>query len=180
MLNQITKYGLYFIGLVLFQVLILNNVQFSGFINPYVYVLFLLMLPFETPGWLMLLLAFFLGFSIDVFPQGISGPGPSLGIHSTACLVIGFMRPQVLRWINPRDDYEAGTLPTASDYGLAWYFIYCLIMVGIHHFIIFFLEAFSLQYFFSTILRIIFSLFFTLLLLLIWEGFRSRGFSRVR
>ena len=70
MRNRLIKYGLYFLFLILFQVLILNNMQFSGYINPYCYILFILILPFETPGWLLLVLAFILGMIIDVFPQG--------------------------------------------------------------------------------------------------------------
>ena len=42
MINRLLKFILYFFGLVLVQILILNNVQLSGYINPYVYVLFIL------------------------------------------------------------------------------------------------------------------------------------------
>ena len=40
-----------FVFLVLLQVLILNNIQFSGYINPYFYIYFILLLPFDTPRW---------------------------------------------------------------------------------------------------------------------------------
>ena len=56
-----------FIVLVLFQVLVLNNIQFSGYVNPFMYVLFILLLPFETPRWLLLLSGFLLGLSVDIF-----------------------------------------------------------------------------------------------------------------
>ena len=62
--------------LVFFQVYILNNIQFSGAVNPYFYVLFVLLLPFETPGWILLSLAFILGLTIDIFSNT---PGNALG-----------------------------------------------------------------------------------------------------
>ncbi len=172
MINRILKYFAYFIALVLIQVLILNNVQLSGYINPYVYILFILILPFDTPGWLLLLSAFFLGFIIDVFPQGIAGAGTTLGIHTTATVLLAFMRPTVLRWINPRGEYEKGSIPGSRDYGFGWFLLYILILTGIHHFVLFFLEDFSLLHFFHTFFRFILSLSFTILIILILEGFR--------
>ena len=54
MINEVVGNTLRFIFLVLLQVLILNNIQLSGYLNPFLYVLFILMLPFETPKWLVL------------------------------------------------------------------------------------------------------------------------------
>ena len=65
-MNQILKNIIRFVVLVFIQVAILNNIQISGFINPYMYVLFILLLPFETPNWILLVLSFFLGLSIDI------------------------------------------------------------------------------------------------------------------
>ena len=174
MSNRALKYLVYFIALVLVQVLILNNVQLSGYLNPYVYVLFILILPFETPGWLLLISAFLMGLFIDVFPQGIPGVGSTLGVHITATVLMAFMRPYVLNWINPRGEYELGTVPGSKDYDFGWYFLYVLILVGIHHFVLFFIEDFSLWHFFHTFLRFILSLFFTMILVFIWEGFRYK------
>ncbi len=174
MIASIVKYFLFFVALVLVQVLVLNNVQISGYINPYVYVLFILLLPFETPGWLLLVLSFILGLSIDIFPQGLAGWGNTLGIHTAATVLLAFARPLVLDWINPRGEYESGTSPGSKDHGIGWFFLYVLILIGIHHFALFFLEDFSLRHFFHTFIRFVFSLFFTILLVLIVEGFRYR------
>jgi len=138
------------------------------------YVLFILILPFETPGWLLLLLSFFLGLTIDIFPQGISGWGNTIGIHTSATVLMGFLRPTVLSWLNPRDEYESGTTPGSRDYGMTWYFLYAIILVAFHHIILFYLEDFSLRHFFHTFIRFLFSTFFTVLLVMIWEGFRFR------
>ncbi len=91
-----------FVLLVLFQVLVFNNIQLGGYLNPYIYVLFLLLMPFETPRWLLLVAAFTLGISIDVFSN-------TLGIHTSATVFMAFIRPFVLDFIAPRDGYEIGT-----------------------------------------------------------------------
>lgn len=52
---------------VLLQVLVLNHIRFGGYANPYLYVLFILMLPYEMPGWLLLVISFIMGYTIDLF-----------------------------------------------------------------------------------------------------------------
>ncbi|MCJ7757879.1 MAG: rod shape-determining protein MreD, partial [Gillisia sp.] len=49
MTNSILSNSIRFILLILFQVLLLNNINFLGYINPYLYVLFLILYPFNTP-----------------------------------------------------------------------------------------------------------------------------------
>lgn len=174
MRNSIIKYSIYIIVLVLVQVLVLNNMQFSSYVNPYCYVLIILILPFETPGWLLLSIAFALGFTIDVFPQGWSGDGASLGFHAFSTVMMAFSRPFILNRINSRDEYEAGTYPSASDYGIAWWLRYSMILVGIHHFSLFLLESMDISRLPETILRSLLSGAFTLFLLALWELLRYR------
>jgi hypothetical protein len=174
MIDQLNRYLVRFFLVIFFQVLILNNLQFSGYINPYFYIWYILVLPFETPGWVLLLAAFFLGLGVDVFPQGISGNGSTIGTHTAATLLIAFMRPTILRWINPRDEYESGTFPDSKNYGILWFLAYAMIMTSIHHFVLFFLEDLSFRDFFRTILRVFLSSVFTIGFILLWEGIRFR------
>ena len=172
MIRLVIKYLAYFIGLLLIQVLVLNNFQISAYLNPYVYILFLILLPFEVPGWLILISGFVLGLTIDVFPQGWSGQGTTVGIHAAATTLVAFLRPRILVWINPRDDYESGSLPGASDYGIRWYMLYVLLMTVIHHFVLFGLEEMSFARIPEVILRTLLSSLFTIFLILVWEAFR--------
>ena len=75
-----------FIFLILVQVWVLNHVQWNGYINPYIYVLFVLLLPLETPSWLVMVLAFVSGATMDMF----SNTG---GIHAAASVFTAFARP---------------------------------------------------------------------------------------
>ena len=166
MINEVIKNILRFIFLVFFQVLILNNIQLSGYLNPFLYVLFILMQPFETPKWLVLILAFVLGISIDMF----SNTG---GLHAAASVFMAFLREPILKLIAPRDGYDVVQKPTIQQFGFGWFFSYAGILVFIHHFFLFYLEVFHFANFFSTFFRVILSSFFTLTLIFISQFFFS-------
>lgn len=146
--------------LVLLQVLILNNIQFSGYLNPFLYILFIILLPFEVPAWSVLVISFLLGLTIDTFTN-------TLGLHAAASVFMGFVRPYVLKILSPRDGYEPGTLPRVWYFGLPWFLKYSVALVFSHHFVLFFLEVFSFEDFFSTVFRIIASSVFTIVLVVL-------------
>lgn len=161
-MNVYLKNIIRFVVLILVQVFILNNVQLGGYINPYLYVMFILLLPFETPGWLLLGLAFLLGFTVDVFST-------TMGMHTAACVFMAYFRPLVLRSVASRQDYEPGIEPGIKDLGFQWFFSYSLFLVFIHHLIFFFLESFRFSEFFPTLLRVLLSVAFSMLLIIVTE-----------
>ncbi|MBK7213699.1 MAG: rod shape-determining protein MreD [Bacteroidales bacterium] len=97
-----------FFLLILLQVLVLNRISFFGFLNPYVYILFIFLLPFETPGWLVLILSFITGLSVDAF----SG---TMGLHTAAAVFAGFVKPGVVKLVGEKPDYDITTQPTMRD-----------------------------------------------------------------
>jgi rod shape-determining protein MreD len=165
MINTIIRFSLIFILLIVLQLFLFNNIQFSGYVNPYVYIMFILLLPVEIPSWLLLLLSFFMGLMIDFF----SG---SPGMHTSATVLAGFVRPYVLRVISPRDGYESSSDPSMLVYGFRWFLIYSIIIVSIHHTALFYLEVFRLSEFFRTLLRVILSSVFTISFILLIEFYR--------
>jgi len=167
MINSILRHSLIFLLLILLQILLFNNIEFSGYINPYVYIMFILLLPVEIPSWLLLILSFFTGLVIDIFCG-------SPGMHTSATLLAGFVRPYVLRLISPRDGYEPGTDPSMMIYGFRWFLLYTLIIVLIHHFALFYLEVFRFADFFRTFLRVILSSLFSIAFILLLE-YARRG-----
>ncbi len=146
--------------LVLLQLFVFNNFQLSGYINPYIYILFIILLPFETPGWLLLISGFFLGITMDVF----SG---TMGMHTSATLFMAFLRPFLLQIISPRDGYEAGSFPRIYYYGFTWFLKYSIALIFAHHFVLFYLEVFQFSYFFDTFLRVIMSTIFSVTLIIL-------------
>ena len=166
MINSILRFGLILIVLVLLQVLLFNNIQFSGYVNPYIYIIFILLLPVEIPSWLLLLLSFGTGMIIDLYSD-------SPGMHSSASVLAGFVRPYVLRLISPRDGYETGAQPSMLIYGFRWFLLYSMIIVIVHHTALFYLEVFRFTDFFRTLLRVMLSSVFTIIFVLIIEFYRK-------
>jgi len=160
MIRELTKSFGNFLFLVLLQVLVLNHIEFSGFINPYLYVLFIILLPFETPRWILLISSFFLGLTIDIFMG-------TWGIHTFATVFLGYLRPILLKYIAPREGYEVGTKPNIRFFGLEWFIKYAAILVIAHHFVLFYVEAFKFHQFFSTFFRVILSSLFTMILVVL-------------
>ncbi|NQY68515.1 MAG: rod shape-determining protein MreD [Flavobacteriales bacterium] len=151
-----------FFLLILFQVLILNNVELGGYLNPFLYVLILLLLPIDMPKGLVLAVAFFTGFCIDIFSD-------SIGLHSSACVLLAFIRPLILKFTEPRGGYDFNAQPTLKYMGLQWFLFYAVILVFCHHLILFFLEIFRMTSFFSTLLRTVYSTLFTVLIMVIQQ-----------
>jgi rod shape-determining protein MreD len=156
-----------FIVLIIAQLIIFNNIQFSGYINPYIYVLFVLLLPFETPKWALLASAFLLGLTMDLFSE-------TLGMHTAATVFMAFLRPYVLNIISPRDGYESGTFPRVAYYGASWFIKYSFILILAHHMFLFYIEIFRIGGFFSTLLRVLLSVIFTSGFILISQFFIYR------
>ncbi|MBP1668577.1 MAG: rod shape-determining protein MreD [Bacteroidetes bacterium] len=156
-----------FVVLVLLQLLLFNNIRFSGFINPYVYVLFFILLPFDFSGSLMLVLGLAMGLILDLF---MGTPG----VHSLATVLIAFVRPGVLNLIAPHDGYDLNTLPRVSQMGLIWFVKYAAIIIVIHHLVLFYAEVFSFSHFFFTLLKVFLSSVFTLVFIVLSQFFVFR------
>lgn len=151
-----------FIVVLILQILVFNNIQFSGYINPFFYVLFILLLPFETPRWLMLISSFLLGLIVDIYSH-------SYGMNAAASVFIAYLRPTVVRFIHSNKEYEAGVLPTMGHLGFRWFLYYTSLMVFIHHLIYFFLEVFRLSDFLTTFYRAIYSSIATIIIIIAEE-----------
>ena len=139
-----------FLVVIIFQVLVMDNVMINGYMIPYIYLLFILLMPFETPLWVLLVSGFILGLSIDLFEN-------TPGMHTAATVLVAFIRPYLLKMLASRDGYEPETFPRIHYYGFVWFLKYTLIIVVIHHFALFYLEVFQLKDFLSTLLRVILS-----------------------
>jgi rod shape-determining protein MreD len=167
-MNSTIKYAIIFISLVLVQEFVFNNIELNTYMNPYVYVLFILILPFSINRSVLLLLSFLLGISVDL----LSG---TLGMHAAACVAIGFLRPFVLSIFISREDFEQQVAPTSAAYGLTWFIRYAAVLVLIHHFILFSLEAFTFSGYFATIIRILLSSLLTVFFVVLSEYAFSKG-----
>lgn len=157
--REIFKYIFMFVGLVLTQVLVLNYIQFSGFVNPYIYILFILLLPLNSPRYLVLIAAFVLGLTIDVFSN-------SLGMHAFATVFVAYMRPLVIRIISNREE-DKNNYPGLLQFKFRWFISYTTIMVLIHHLVLFYLEVYTFSNFIETLVRVLLSSIFSIVLIVL-------------
>ena len=167
MIDRLPRNIFRFLALLLVQVLIFNNIEIGGYINPYIYILFIILLPFEAPAWITLSLAFLMGLLVDIFSE-------TLGMHTSATVFMAFLRPYILSYFAPRDGYESGSYPRVFYYGLPWFIKYATLMVFAHHLFLFYVEMFKFQDFFVTLLRVILSTLFSSILIIISQYFVFR------
>lgn len=125
-----------FILLLIMQLLILNNVELHGTVNPYIYPLFILMLPLKMPKGLLLVLGFVTGLLVDIFSD-------TLGMHAAATTLLAFLRPTVIRILTPRGGYEMITYANLKTMGIQWILAYTIILIAAHHFLYFVIEVLS-------------------------------------
>lgn len=162
-MNRKTLLGfIHFILIAAFQIFILNGVELFGYFNPMVYIWFILMLPTNTPKWLILVLSFAMGFTIDIFAG-------QLGFHAAALTLIGFIRPLFIKFFFSSKDLDNSLRPSISEMGLNAFLPYVAILVFIHHFLYFTIEIFSLSEFFYTFIRVVLSSISTISIILLLD-----------
>lgn len=156
MINEVVRNSIRFVLLVLLQVLIVQNIHLGAYVILFPYILFILLLPFETPKLLVMLIAFATGLIIDMFYD-------TAGIHAAVCTLVGYSRHYVLKVLAPREGYDAGQTPTIQSMGAVWFITYAATIIFIHHLFFFYLEIFRFSEFFPTLLRVFLSTFGTLI-----------------
>ena len=145
-----------FIALVFIQVLILNHINFLGYINPYIYILFIAFFPVKNNRIILILLSFLLGLTIDMFLD-------TGGIHAGACVFktsFGMIyEHQTIRF----NTVEFGSKLT-----------YFTLLTVLHHIVLFSLEIFSISKILLILQKTLFSSIFTILLIVIVNIIFSR------
>jgi len=121
-----------------------------------------MLLPFETPNWLLFILSFLMGITIDLFSD-------TLGLHAASCTILALIRIFFINITVQKDNYDSDPEPTLGIMGFRWFFFYTLILTLVHHFFLFNLEVFKLAEILNTISRVLISSLFTILLIFTTE-----------
>jgi rod shape-determining protein MreD len=151
-----------FVLLIFLQVFLLKNITLYNLSTPYLYILFILLLPFETPNLLLFALAFVLGITVDAFYN-------TPGLHAATCVLLAFVRVLFISITVQKDGFDNEPEPTLSLMGFRWFFTYALVLTVFHHFFLFNLEVFRLSEIQYTLSRVVFSSIFTVFLMLMSE-----------
>lgn len=147
--------------LLLTQILLLRNLSFYNMATPFVYILFLMLLPFGIPNLLLYLIAFATGLTLDAFYD-------TLGVNAAACVMLAFVRISFISLTLNRDGFDEPE-PTLGNMGFKWFILYAILCVFSHHLVLFFLETFRLAEFSYTLLRCFLSGIFTLFTIILIE-----------
>lgn len=144
-----------FILLLAAQVIIFNNFNFLGYINPYPYILFIILYPVNGNKYGLLAASFFLGLTMDLFCN-------SGGVHAAACVMLAYFRPSIFKFSFGLS-YEYQTV-RLNDVLTPERFSFILLAVIIHHLSLFVLEVFTFEFVWDIILRTVVSTLFTIII----------------
>ena len=144
-----------FFVLLLVQVLILQNINVSTYINIFIYPMFILLLPVRTPHWLVIFLSFLLGLFVDIFYT-------TYGMHAAVSTLTAYLRGLIMRIIQPRGGYTTDRTPNRRMLGATWYVQYAALFLGIHVFVLTIIESLGLPFTSDTVLRFMLSYAFSL------------------
>lgn len=134
MIGRGVKHIFIFILLVLFQVLILQEIPI-GQLLPLFYLYALLYWPINIPRYQVLLFGFVLGLCVDMLSN-------TPGMHAFATTFAAYFRPFLLKAFITKEDIE-NVEPTEKSLGFATYWRYALSVIVIHHIVLFTVESFS-------------------------------------
>ena len=131
-----------FIFLTLLQGLIFNNFDFFDIYDPYICLVFLITFPIKVNKITFMIVSFLFGFVLDLYSN-------SIGINAAACLSIAFLRSYILSFVFG-SFYDPHGIKLIKNYVLestfSQKFLYLSSLILIHHFILFSLETFSIEF----------------------------------
>ncbi|WP_212001688.1 rod shape-determining protein MreD [Chitinophaga sp. HK235] len=152
-----------FAFLLLIQVFVLNKILIHQLVSPYLYMLFILALPFNLPRPMVMLLGFLMGISLDMFSN-------TMGIHAAACVFIAYLRPFIINVLSPQGGFETTQkTPSMTSMGVSQFLIYAAILVFLHHVVFFTLEVFGFGNLLYLMLKILLSTAASLFLIVLYE-----------
>lgn len=166
-MSRLVKNIVRFILFILIQQFVFNQVPpLHHLVNPYIYFLFILWLPFQMSRISLMLVALLLGFTLDYFTK-------TPGLHAAPCVLIAYLRPFLINLLISQEGAEANyEEPSIKSMGFAPYFTYVSVLTFLHHAFLFLLEALQfagLWYFLiKTLLSVAISLFLILIIELLF------------
>jgi len=136
--NNIVLNSIRFVLLVLAQVLIFNHINFMGFINPMVYIIFIYWYPLHENITGFLIISFLMGFAVDLFSD-------TMAIHSASILSIAFARSVLMRFcFGANFEFQGFAFKNTTRLQRI---TFLGLLILLHHIIFFSLELLSFSHF---------------------------------
>jgi len=154
----------WFTGLVLLQVLILNNVHIAGYVSPFLYIYFILRLESNVTRNEAMIWGFALGLCIDIFSN-------TPGMNAAATVMLAFVRPFYLRLFTPRDNQEI--VPSLKNLGFSSFTKYLLVAVFTHHLMLYTIAFFSFSDIQTLLIQVVSSTILTVICIVAIDAIRN-------
>lgn len=159
-----------FILFLVFQVMLFKKLVLFNTAFCFVYIAFILLLPFDTNPLVLMFAGFGLGLLIDAFYD-------QQGMHAAATVMVAYLRNHWLGAITPQGGYDSGTAPTLKANGLIWFLSYATPLILLHHLILFFIDAGGFRLTGLTLAKSFASVSFTMTVLILHQYFFQRSRS---
>jgi hypothetical protein len=163
-MNVVFKNSIRFVLFVMLQALVFNQIEIGFGIHIMVHPLFIMLLPFETGVFTLMILGFALGLIIDVFSN-------TYGLHASSLLLMAYVRPIIFKFYGPREGYDPLKEPSVFDMGSRWFLFVFGYLILIHHFWYFLVEIFRFDQFLLILQKTIFSVIISYLLCIVLQTF---------
>ena len=163
-MSDLVKNIIRLIVFIVIQVFVLNKIPFlhQKFV-PYLYFLYILWLPFNTPRITLTMMGFFFGLTLDYFTK-------TPGLHAAPCTLIAYMRPFLVNILIRQEGAEQNySSPSITSMGLAPYATYVFILTLIHNGYLVFLEWIEFGSFFYFAGKVLASTGVSMLLIFVTE-----------
>jgi hypothetical protein len=149
---------------ILLQVYLLNKIPaLHQYINPYIYYLFILWLPFNISRVNLLFIGFFTGITLDYFMM-------TPGIHAAPCVLIAYLRPFIIGILTPKEASEFNYRePSPKAMGWTPYLVYTFVLTLFHHGYMVLLEWLSFGSILHFIIKVIATTAISMLLIITTE-----------
>ena len=156
-----------FFLLLFLQSFLLNNINLFGFINPNLYLLFVIVYRLDGNPTLLIIMGFVMGLLLDLLTQGSGG-------HTVATLTIAFLRLSIIKFsFGVNYDVPMGMIKGSL---LSQRVLYFILMVFIHHLILYIIVYFSFDNIITILKNTLFTSFFTFIMVFISLGlFREKN-----
>lgn len=170
-MNRLLENIIFFVVLLLLQVFLFNNLNLSVYLNPLVYIAFLLLLPMEMKTVWVLLLGLLLGVATDFMVGGA-------GLNTIASLATAFMRRQALILLLGKDTVNEGGIPCSNRIGTGKFFRYVSVLTAVHCLIFFSFESLNYSHFYVTLIKIVLSTAVTIVLVYFSQTLHAGTYGR--
>lgn len=159
-MNVWLKSTIWFVMMVLLQVMLFNHLHLAYVINTFPYIFIVVAFPNSMNNIARTVVGFLLGFVIDMMCG-------TWGIHTIATTLVAYIQPMMMKLIALPEQLDR---KVPSFRYMKWKFLeYTALMVFIHHLLLFSLETFDITLWYWVLIKTVVSSVVTIAVLMLFD-----------